>query len=158
MNTASLKEIKKELEITPPDKLLEICLQLTKFKKENKELLSYLLFDEGNEPRYIENVKEILDTQHQSIHKSNWYFAKKGIRKMVSLANKHIKYSKIKTTEIDLLIYVCEKINALNINKRNYPVLNNIYEAQLKKIHKIIDTLHEDEQYDYLKLVEELVE
>ena len=49
MKTASLKEIKTELENVSPALLLELCLKVTKFKKENKELLTYLLFEEHDE-------------------------------------------------------------------------------------------------------------
>ena len=38
MKTASVKEIRTELKQRSNDELLELCLQLSKFKKENKEL------------------------------------------------------------------------------------------------------------------------
>ncbi len=156
MKTASLKEIKVELENAPPDVLLNLCLRLTKFKKENKELLTYLLFEESNEPQYVNSVKEVLDDLFTTVNKTQLYFAKKTIRKIVRTANRYIKYSNSKTTEPDILIHVCEKINELNINLLKNPSLNNIYLSQVKKIKKTVSSMHEDEQYDYLKMIEML--
>jgi hypothetical protein len=156
MKTASLKEIKTELENTPPEKLLELCLRLTKFKKENKELLTYLLFEEGNEQAYVASVKTILDELFETVNKTQLYFAKKTIRKIVRIANRYIKYSDTKTTEPDVLLHVCEKINELNLDLKRNTALHNIYLSQIKKIKKAVGGMHEDEQYDYLKMLEEL--
>ncbi len=154
MKTASLKEIKIELENTPADKLLELCLRLTKFKKENKELLTYLMFEESNEQAYVASVKVLLDELFETVNKTQLYFAKKTIRKIVRIANRYIKYSDSKTTEPDVLIHVCEKINELNLDLKRNVALHNIYLSQLKKIKKAISVMHEDEQYDYLKMLE----
>lgn len=156
MKTASLKEIKTELEHIPNAVLLEMCLRLTKFKKENKELLSYLLFESSDEKQYVESVKEILDDLFTTVNKTQLYFAKKTVRKIIRTANRYIKYSDVKTTEPDILIHVCEKMIELNLHKRTNTALYNIYQSQLKKINKVISSLHEDEQYDYLKMMEEL--
>ena len=48
MQTTSLSELKKELSIMPKDKLVDVCTKLIRFKKENKELLHYLLFESNN--------------------------------------------------------------------------------------------------------------
>jgi hypothetical protein len=154
MKTASLKEIKTELENTPPEKLLVLCLRLTKFKKENKELLTYLMFEEGNEASYVASVKLLLDELFETVNKTQLYFAKKTIRKIVRTANRYIKYSDCKTTEPDILIHVCEKINDLNLDLKRNTALHNIYLSQLKKIKKTVSGMHEDEQYDYLKMLE----
>ena len=50
MKAASISEIKTELKGLPPAQLTELCLRLARFKKENKELLTYLLF-EANDGR-----------------------------------------------------------------------------------------------------------
>ena len=61
MKAASLSEIKKELLGQDESTVQELCMRLAKYKKENKELLTYLLFEAHNEPTYIENVKEELN-------------------------------------------------------------------------------------------------
>jgi hypothetical protein len=156
MKTASLKEIKTELENTPPEKLLDLCLRLTKFKKENKELLTYLLFEEGNEQAYVASIKTVLDELFETVNKTHLYFAKKTIRKIVRIANRYIKYSDTKTTEPDVLLHVCEKINELNLDFKKNTALHNIYLSLIKKIKKAVAIMHEDEQYDYLKALDEL--
>ena len=60
MKTATVKEIKDELQHFSKDELLEFCLRMAKFKKENKELLTYLLFEADNEAYYIEGLKKII--------------------------------------------------------------------------------------------------
>ncbi len=53
MKTATVKELKNELSHNTQSELIELCLQLSKFKKENKELLTYLLFEKGNEEVFV---------------------------------------------------------------------------------------------------------
>ena len=43
MKAAGVKAIKEELKNRDREELSELCLSLSKFKKENKELLTYLL-------------------------------------------------------------------------------------------------------------------
>ncbi len=45
MKAVTIKKIKDELSDKSASELMDICLHLSKFKKENKELLTYLLFD-----------------------------------------------------------------------------------------------------------------
>jgi hypothetical protein len=90
----------------------------------------------------------------ETINKTQLYFAKKTIRKIVRTANRYIKYSDSKTTEPDILIYICEKINDLNLDLKRNTALYNIYLSLLKKIKKTVSSMHEDEQYDYLKMLE----
>jgi hypothetical protein len=50
MTFATLAEIKKELQQVDADLLQTLCLRLAKYKKENKELLGYLLFESQTKP------------------------------------------------------------------------------------------------------------
>jgi len=156
MKAASISEIKKELNELPNHLVIDLCLRMTKYKKENKELLNYLLFEAGNETQYVENVKAETDLQFEEINKSTIYFAKKGLRKILRMVNKHIKFSGNKKTEAELLIYYCSKLQNSGIRYKKYPVLLNIYERQIIKIKKAISTMHPDLQYDYEKEMEEL--
>lgn len=150
MKAASLNEIKKELKTLSNAQLLEISLQLAKYKKENKELLTYLLFEAHDEASYIKGVKEIMDEMFSEVNRHNLYLAKKVMRKILSVTNKHIKYSGKKQTEVELLIYYCKKLKATRIKYENNMPLNNIYNRQLIKIGKSITQLHEDLQYDFM--------
>ena len=149
MKAASIKELKQELKTHTSDELLEICLQLSKFKKDNKELLSYLLFEAGDEAAFIENVKSEIELQLQEINRNTYYFMKKGIRKVLRLVKKNIQYSKKKETEVALLIHFCKEIKALSPSIKNNVTLQNIYDRQIVMIRKAIGALHEDLQYDY---------
>ncbi|RYF92864.1 MAG: hypothetical protein EOO02_24650, partial [Chitinophagaceae bacterium] len=61
MKAATVHDIKQELLHLSASKLTEICLRLAKFKKENKELLTYLLFDAGDEAGYVASVKNEME-------------------------------------------------------------------------------------------------
>jgi hypothetical protein len=154
MKAATIKEIKSALEYLPPNELLPLTLRLAKFKKENKELITYMIFEANNEIGYIQSVKEEVDSQFDEINHSSLYFVKKSLRKILRLINRYSKYSEKTQTGVELLIYFCKKIKEKNIPVNKSTALVNLYEAQLKKIRKEINTLHEDLQYDYLKEIE----
>ena len=149
MKAASTKEIKTELTNLHPTQLLDLCMQLTKYKKENKELLTYLLFEAHNEKSYIQEVTQLIDEEFKAVNKSNLYLAKKTVRKVLRTTQKHIKYSGIKQTEVELLIYFCKKLQKSKIPLHANTVLGNMYNRQLLKIGKSMATLHEDLQFDY---------
>lgn len=151
MKAASVKEIKSALENLPQKELVDICLRLVKFKKENKELSTYLLFDDTDEPGYINNVKDGLGLLFEDVNKTNPYFAKKTLRKIVRTANKFIRYSNEATTEVEILLFVAETMLQLNLDMSRSTALENIYLGLIKKIKKAVMALHEDLQYDYLR-------
>lgn len=149
MKTASLNEIRKELTSLDQAALEQLCASLARFKKENKELLTYLLFEAHDEVAYVENVKSDLDGLFESLPKGNVYFVKKGLRKILRFLNKQIKYSGIPATEIELRIYFCLGIKHAQIPLQKSTVLYNLYQQQLKKILAVLSKLPEDLQYDY---------
>ncbi len=151
MKTASIQELKQELQATAQPKLLELCLRLAKFKKENKELLTFLLFEAHDEEGYINSVKKMIDEGFTELPKSTTYLTKKSLRKILRITNRYIKYTASKQAETALLIYFCSKMKNSGIRYQKSTVLNNIYEQQLKKIRSALDKLHEDLQYDYRK-------
>ena len=151
MKAATINELKQELFNETPARLTELCIQLTRFKKENKELLTYLLFEAHDINSYIKSVKKEMDVQFETINKSNVYFVKKTLRKVLRITNKFIRYSGSAIVETELLIYFCSLVRGLDFEINNSTVINNIYQNQLKKINKAISTMHEDLQYDYLK-------
>ncbi len=81
MKSATVSEIKKELKTRSQTELVELCLHLSKFKKENKELLTYLLYEADDEAAYIENIKIEIDEQFEAINTSSFYFVKKAYGK-----------------------------------------------------------------------------
>jgi hypothetical protein len=156
MKAASISEIKNELGNCSPAQLASLCLQLAKYKKDNKELLSYLLFEATDLDGYIKNVQEEMDELFTTINTSHLYFARKTLRKILRVAGKHIRYTGSRQAEATLLIYFCQKLKASGIQYETSTVLNNLYQSQLKKINAAIAGFHEDEQYDYLKAMKKL--
>ncbi len=151
MKASSISILKKELATLPHSDVIEICMKLVKYKKENKELLSCLLFDANNELEYIRNIKAEIDLQFAEINLSHLYFAKKSIRKILKITNKYIRYSGQKQTEVELLIHFCAEFKKSGISIKSNNSLSNLYLNQVSKIHVSISALHEDLQHDYLK-------
>lgn len=151
MKAASVHEIRQALKNNGKEELINLCLQLARFKKENKELLTYLLYEAGDERTYIKNVKEVIDEGFREINISHLYYAKKTLRKILRLANKYIRYSGNKTTEVEILLHYCTSFKGLKLNLKKSAALSNLYASQIKKISAAIAGLHEDLQYDYLK-------
>jgi hypothetical protein len=157
MKAASLKLIKTELDLLHPERVKALCLLMAKFRKENKELLSYLLFEADDERTYIKDVKSEMDELFAELNKNNLYLAKKSIRKILRIANKYIKYSGSKQTEVEILIHFCNKLRNTGISLSQNTVLGNIYIRQINKINKAVSTLHEDLQYDYAEEIKNLI-
>lgn len=155
MKTATVKQLKDELKHQSQDELVNLCLRLSRFKKENKELLTYLLFEAHNEQNYIDTIKTEIDEQFNNINTDSYFYIKKSVRKILRLIKKYNRYSLNKETEVELLLYFCEKLKDFKPNIKNNVTLTNIYERQLAFIAKKITALHEDLQHDYgLELAE----
>jgi hypothetical protein len=151
MKSATIQEIKTELKTLPASDLTELCLRLAKFKKDNKELLTYLLFEAADEPSFVTAVKKEMDEEFADLPKPNLYLTKKTLRKILRTTTKQIRYMAAPSAEVELLTYFCRKIQDSRIPIQDSPVLNNLYRQQLKKIRAVIATLHEDLQYDFLR-------
>lgn len=156
MDTASISHIRKELKNLPQEELQAIVLRLAKYKKENKELLSYLLFEANNEQAFIRLVKEEIDEQFLNLNRNSLYLAKKTLRKVLRTTNKYIRFSGSKQTEIDLLIYFCKKMKSSRLNYKHNRVVFNMYINQIKRIQKVLSMLHEDIQFDYREELENI--
>jgi hypothetical protein len=149
MKATIISQLKQELKNRSFNELLEICLRLARFKKENKELLTYLLFEVQDEQAFIEMIKTEMERQFREINKSNIYFAKKSIRKILRTINKFIRFSGLKQTEVELLLHFCKQLKDSGIPMNESVALTNIYFGQIQKIKKVLRTLHEDLQFDY---------
>ena len=158
MKSASLNELKQELLTLPPKRVLELCLKLAKFKKENKELLSYLLFEADNEQGFVESIKLELDEQFIDLPKGNWYLAKKGLRKILRSIVKYSKHTATKESEVEMLLHFCQCLQSSGIRYRSYKALSSLYDSQLKKLNTLIEQVHEDLRFDYKKQLESLMD
>ena len=134
---------------------MQLCLRLSKFKKENKELLTYLLFEANNEAGYIAEIKEEFDEAFEEVNNSSYYYMKKSFRKLLRRLKTYIRYSNSKETEVELLLYFCMKLKKFYPSVFQNRVITNMYEQQLDLARKAINKLHEDLQYDYLQQLED---
>lgn len=156
MKAATVAQLKKELQHRNPDELLQLCLRLARFKKENKELLTYLLFEAEHEEGYVNAVKEEVDQQFNLINTSSYFYIKKSVRKILRTLKKYVRYSGNKETEVVLLLYFCKKMKHMHPPITRNATLMNLYQRQLGYVEKKIDVLHEDLQYDYGQLLDQL--
>lgn len=149
MKPATVKQLKDELKEQPPADLINLCLRLAKFKKENKELLTYLLFDADNEAGYIQDIKEEVDEAFDEINTLSYYYIKKSVRKILRTLKKYIRYSQQKETEVELLLFFLIKMKELRPTYHRNTTLKNLYERQRALLLRKIDGLHEDLQFDF---------
>lgn len=156
MKAVSVITIKKELQHSSTDELVALCLRLSKFKKENKELLTYLLFESHDEMGYIASVKSELDILFDTINTDSYHYIKKSVRKILRTLKKYARYSSKKETEVELLLYFCQRLKDFEPSIQDNVTLTNIYQRQIMSIKKIVSTLHDDLQYDYHLALEEL--
>jgi len=101
MKAATVAQLKKELQHRNPEELLQLCLRLARFKKENKELLTYLLFESDSEEGYIATVQEEMDALFLEINTNSYFYIKKSVRKILRMLKKYIRYSGNKETIAD---------------------------------------------------------
>ena len=158
MKAVTVKKLKDELAHQSNTDLINLCLQLSKFKKENKELLTYLLFESHNEEGYIESVKEQIDELFEQINVKSYFYIRKSVRKILTLTKKYIRYSKKKETEVELLLHFCYKLKSFKPSINRSPRLLATLERQTILIKKAIATLHEDLQYDYQLELDDFLE
>ncbi|RVU00867.1 hypothetical protein EOD41_09530 [Mucilaginibacter limnophilus] len=156
ITTYGLQQIKKELQHLPNEQLAELLLRVARYKKENKELLAYLLFNAHDEQGFIEQVKAEVGFNFSQLPTQS-YFAAKGLRKILRLITKYVKFTASKPAEIELLISFCQNYLQYADRKTSYKPLRVIFIRQLEKIRTSIGKLHEDLQYDYSSSYEELL-
>jgi hypothetical protein len=156
MKAATATEIKQRLKDLEKKELMELCLRLSRYKKENKELLTFLLFEADDIPHYIASVNEEIESIFEDVNTTSVFFAKKTIRKALRTANRYIRYAGDKTVEVEVLLHYCTLYRGLKLDWKRSSLLAKIYDNQLKKIHAAIDALHEDLQYDYRRSLDKL--
>ena len=149
MKTASLKQVKEELSYKSDQELVALCLRLIRFKKDNKELVSYLLFEMDDEDAYVKGIQIKMDNEFEAINTASYFYIRKSIRKILRQVKKYIRYSDNRETEVELLLYFSNKLLNLNPSVFKSKTLTNLYHRNLNFIEKKIMLLHEDLQYDY---------
>ena len=158
MKPASSAEIKQELKKLSQSDLLETCMRLARFKKENKELLSFILFESNDIEEFIRSCKEHMEELFETVNTSHLYFAKKTVRKILREINKQVRYSSSRQVEVELLLHFCDLLQQKVSSFVKSPALFKLYLTQVKKLKATIESMHEDLQFDYQKELERIIE
>lgn len=154
-NPDSLVNLKKSLKQLPPEELMELVLRLTKYKKENKELLTFLVSYESDAQALCVDFKEELSEAFADMN-AHGYYAAKTMRKQLKLVTQFRRFTKSNEYTIDLQAhYLRTVIQYLSPTQRNRSVQSILYRVLLR-IEKDISKLHEDLRYDYESLPGEL--
>lgn len=156
MKAATLHEIKRELGERPAEELAAICLRLAKYKVENKELLTYLLYESGDEAGYLEGTRRDVSEAFAAIPNTNLYYFKKSLRRILRLVNKHARYSGKPSTELELRLHFCTCLRECGVDYERSPVIVNLYEQQVKKVRTLLKALPEDLHQDYQGIADRL--
>lgn len=154
MRSASIDDIKKELRELPPKKVLELLLRVIRFKKENKELLTYLLFESHNEQGYIQVLKADISEQFAVVSPAPPSLAKKQYRKILRSINRQIKYIGSKAAAVELLLHFASTLREQDTSL--HPKLETIFLQQLAKAEKLLPTVDADLQFDFQQQIDTL--
>ena len=149
MNVVSVPDLRKKIKYIDRQNLENLCLRLARYKIENKELITYFLFESKNEFEYVIGIKKIIDKYFDEIKTANYYYLKKYIRKILRRIKKFSKYSNNPETEVELILHFCVRMNDINLSFKKNKTLNNILKIQIKNIRKKITKLHCDLQFEY---------
>src|SRR5690606_28769542 len=103
MNAATLAQLKKELQFRSPEEVQQVCLRLARFKKENKELLTYLLFESDNEQGFVDAVMSDVEELFFLINPNSDHYINLIVRKILATLRKYIRYTGNKEAEVEHL-------------------------------------------------------
>lgn len=156
ITTYGLKEIKAELKHMSSTQLADLCLRMVKYKKENKELLAYLLFEAYDQQAFINSIKAESGLMYSQLSSQSYQMAK-NIRKILRFINKQIKFMGSKQGEVELLLQFCKDFLDYADRRASYKPLRQILTRQLTKVRTVIGKLEEDLQFDYQQEYNELV-
>lgn len=156
MVAASSKILKEALDSKTNLELKELISRLLRFKKENKELATYLLFYEQEEMEYVRDAKAAISLQFEDINTKTVFYAKKGLRKMLRIAMKFSKYSTDKSTSLEIGLHITTLLMTLPKHIKSSQLIKNMYASNLKKIYTTLEILHPDIQFDYQKQIKNL--
>ena len=158
MKAASIFTLRKALAHLDRQALQQLCLRLARFKLENKELLTYLIFESEDELQYVQSIKSQLDKLFDEINTNRYFFIKKSVRKILRRIRKFSRYSNASETEVELLLYFCCKMKTIRPSIFNNKTLTNLYNRQVEASRKKTLKLHEDLQYEYQLQIEKLIQ
>jgi hypothetical protein len=135
---------------------MELLLRLARFKKENKELLTYILFESANEHEYVEQVKKEISEEMEEIDGLPGYQYKKQFRKIQRKINKPIKYIGNKSATAELYLHMVRMISGKKKNNYLATFLNKSAEQYISKIEKLLPGIEDDLAADLRKQLKQI--
>ena len=156
MKAASIVNLRKAVEHLDRQTLQTLCLRLARFKLENKEMLTYLIFESEDELKYVQGIKIQLESLFEDINTNSYFYIKKSVRKILRKIRKFSRYSNAAETEVELLLFFCWKMKTIRPSIFKNKTLTNLYNRQVEACKKKSSKLHEDLQYEYQPQIEEL--
>ena len=152
-----LSDLKKELfELSKPE-LIQLCLRVAKLKRENKELLAYLIYDVDDPLFYAQKLKhEIKEVFEQPFQHA--YYLTKSIRKAMRLISKYYRFTSNKQGETELLIYLVDEFHQSWRNEYRYQALGKVILRCLEKAQTNIKKIDEDYRADFEHPILELMQ
>ncbi len=144
---ASVKEIKREMGHLNAAELSEVCIRLAKYKKENKELLHYLLFHADDPGAYAASIREELEDQFQQLGRQGYQSAK-SFRKILTLIGRYSRFTGSKQVEAEFLVWFCKRFLEYADTRSTYKPLTGIFGKQLNRLKGIADALDPDLGHD----------
>jgi hypothetical protein len=156
MKIATAKQIRDELNARPREEVMLLMQRLLRFKKENKELINYLLYYADDEQGFIDAVKQDMIDGFSVVNTSSFFLAKKSVRKVLRMMNKYIRYSAKETSKVELILFFCQLLKNMDRDYRQSRVLDNLFERQIALAEKTLLKVHEDLRTDYRSDFEQL--
>jgi hypothetical protein len=156
MHSATIDTIKTELKQLPPREVLDLLLRLARFKKENKELLTYILFESANESEYVEQVKKEIAGEMLEIDGLPAYQYKKQFRKIQRKINKPIKYIGNKSATAELYLHMVRMISEKKKTISLATFLDKILQQYIIKIEKLLPGIEDDLAADMRKQLKQI--
>jgi hypothetical protein len=144
----TLASLKKELNGLERTELITICARLARYKKENKELLSYLLLDADDPMLFAEKIKPLLDEPFDAPYHSSWAFAKR-LRKALRQIAKYQRFTGSARGEAELLMYFLHKFKGDWRRGITQSGIQKIIQRCFDKIELLIDKMDEDYRSDF---------
>lgn len=156
MQKPSLPKQKKELDFLSLTDVKQICIRLSKYKTENKELLDYLLFFSHHPQSYVAEIKEEMLLVFEELNPTD-YQRTKQLRKLLNRINKYAKFMANKNYEAELICEFCQLfIQFVPLNTYHKALILLLYK-QLIKLYKVISKLDDDLQFDYEKEIQQIL-
>ncbi len=148
MKTESLNSLRKHLSTLSSMELAQLCVDMAKYRKENKEYLQYLLFERHDHDILITDIVTSLDETMKNLSRTPSTRVKE-VRKVQKEIKKYIRFIKNPVYELQLLLWFSDALALIAESRIARPHFISLYAAQVKRMTIIFDKLHEDIQYDY---------